>query len=199
MLSVALTGNIGAGKSTVAGLFRRWGATVIDADQLVHEAQGVGQPALAEIAARFGGEVLAPDGSLDRPRLRAKVLGQPTQLEALNRIMHPRVQQRRRELLAEARARGDRIVVSDIPLLFEAADPGEFDVVVLVDAPEPLRRSRLLASRSLGPHEIEQLMSAQLSSVSKRPRSDYIIDNIGTLDALEQSAGAVWQALRARA
>jgi dephospho-CoA kinase len=199
MLSVALTGNIGAGKTTVVDLFRRWGATIIDADQLVREAQVPGHPALAAIAARFGNDVLQQDGSLDRGRLRALVLARPMELEALNRIMHPPVHQRRRELLAEAKRRGDRIVVSDIPLLFEAADPGEFDLVVLVDAPEPVRRNRLRASRSLDDDEIERLMAAQLPSHAKRARSDYIIDNAGTMEALEHSAESVWKALLARA
>jgi dephospho-CoA kinase len=90
-------------------------------------------------------------------------------------------------------------VVSDIPLLFEAADPAEFDVIVLVDAAEPLRRSRLLASRVLPAAEIDRLMAAQLPSAQKRSRSDYVIENGGDLRALERSAATVWQALVARA
>jgi dephospho-CoA kinase len=199
MLSVALTGNIGAGKSTIADWFRRWGATIIDADQLVREAQAPGRPALAEIATRFGTELIRADGSLDRGALRARVLGDQEALAALNRIMHPTVHRRRRELVAEARSRGDRIVVSDIPLLFEAADPAEFDAVVLVDAPEPVRRARLLASRGIPPQEIDRLMASQLPSNFKRQRSDYVIDNDGDLQALQRSAESVWQALLARA
>lgn len=199
MLSVALTGNIGAGKSTVVELFRRWGATIIDADHLVREAQSPGHPVLTALAERFGIDVLREDGTLDRARLRNIVLTRPTELEALNRIMHPLVHQRRQELLEQARNRGDRIVVSDIPLLFEAADPGEFDLVVLVDAPESERRRRLLASRALGDMEVRRLMAAQLPSAVKRPRSDYIIENDGSLEALERSARSVWQAMLARA
>ncbi len=199
MLSVALTGNIGAGKSTVADLFRRWDAFVIDADALVREAQAPGSPALAEIAARFGPGMLRADGTLDRAALRARVLRDADELAALNRIMHPRVHQRRRELLEQAGQRGDRIVVSDIPLLFEAGDPAEFDAVVLVDAPEPLRRERLLASRRIPPGELDRLIAAQLGSAAKRPRSDYVIENDGDLGALERSAATVWQALLARA
>jgi dephospho-CoA kinase len=199
MISVALTGNIGAGKSTVAELFRSWGATIIDADQLVREAQAPGRPALAQIVSRFGNQVLRPDGTLDRPALRAHVLADPTALAALNGIMHPEVHRRRRELLEEARVRGDRIVVSDIPLLFEAADPSEFDAVVLVDAPESVRRARLLRSRSLPGAELDRLISTQLPSASKRLRSDYVIDNEGDLRALERSSASVWEALLARA
>ena len=199
MLSVALTGNIGAGKSTVAELFRGWGATIIDSDQLVREAQMPGQPALLEVAGRFGRQVIRPDGTLDRAKLRATVLADPKALEALNAIMHPEVHRRRRELLAQARERGDRIVVSDIPLLFEAADPSEFDAVVLVDAAEPIRRQRLRQSRSLPDHELDRFMAAQLPADSKRPRSDYVIENEGDHQALERSAASVWEALLARA
>lgn len=199
MLSVALTGNIGAGKSTVAALFQRWGATIIDADALVREAQARGSAALAEIAARFGPAVIRPDGTLDRPALRARVLAGQEELAALNHIMHPRVHQRRLELVEQARRRGDRIVVSEIPLLFEAADPAAFDAVILVDAPEALRRQRLLASRALTPDEVDRLMAAQQGSAAKRPRSDFVIDNDGDPVSLERAAASVWKALRARA
>ena len=199
MLSVALTGNIAAGKSTVAQLFQQWGATVIDADQLVREIQGPGQPVLRKIAQRFGPGLIGPDGSLDRAALRAKVFADPQALADLNRIVHPEVRRRRLELLAEARTRGDQIVVSDIPLLFEADDPAEFDAVVLVDAPEAVRRARLLASRGSSGQEADRMIAAQLSSAAKRPRSDYVIDNGGELAALERAAGTVWRALLARA
>ena len=199
MLSVGLTGNIGAGKTTVAELFARWGATVIDADQLVRQAQAPGQPVLTAIAGRFGAGVLNLDGSLDRAALRARVMDNPGALADLNRIVHPEVHRRRLELLAEARARGDRIVVSDIPLLFEADDPDTFDAVVLVDAPEQVRRARLLASRGLSPAEADRMMAAQLSPAPKRARSDYVIDNDGDLPALQRAARAVWEALLARA
>ena len=199
MLSVALTGNVGAGKTTVAELFKRWGATLIDADQLVRDAQAPGQPVLAKIVSRFGKELLQPDGTLDRAALRVRVLGDAQGLADLNRIVHPEVHRRRQALLATARARGDRIVVSDIPLLFESADPAEFDAIVLVDAPEAVRRARLLATRPLPPEEADRLMAVQLPSTSKRARSDYVIENDGDLPALEQAAATVWDALVARA
>jgi dephospho-CoA kinase len=199
MLSVALTGNIGAGKSTVTELFRAWGATVIDADQLVREVQGPGQGTLARIAERFGAELIRPDGTLDRAALRARVLADPSALAALNRLVHPEVHRRRRQILAAARDRGDRIVVSDIPLLFEAADPAEFDAIVLVDAPESVRRARLHQTRSLPADEIDRLMAAQLPSTESRARSDYVIDNTGDIASLERAAAAVWKALLARA
>jgi dephospho-CoA kinase len=198
MLSVALTGNIAAGKSTVAALFRKWGATVIDADELVRQIQAPGQPALSSIARRFGAELIDEQGVLDRALLRAKVLADPAALADLNRIMHPAVHRRRLDLLEEARTRGDRVVVSDIPLLFEADDPSTFDAVVLVDAPEAVRHARLIR-RGLSPADADRIMMAQLPSTGKRERSDYVIDNDGSIDALEHSAASVWQSLLDRA
>ena len=199
MLNVALTGNIAAGKSAVAGLFRQWGATVLDADEIVREVQAPGSPVLQRISERFGPSVLRPDGSLDRPGLRRVVLSEPDALAALNRIVHPAVQVRRTELMAEAAARGDRLVVSDIPLLFEAANPNEFDVIVLVDAPEALRLERIVERRGLARSEALKMIRAQMPAVEKRARSDFVIENDGDLAALERSAGAVWRALLARA
>ena len=198
-LHIALTGNIAAGKSSVAKLFRQWGATIIDADQLVREAQAPGTPVLRAIAERFGGEVLTSQGELDRAALRRRVLADPAALADLNRIVHPEVHRRRAVLLAEARARGARIVVSDIPLLFEAAAPSEFDAVVLVDAPEEVRRARLQAERGLSREEADRMMAAQSPSGPKRARSHFVIENAGDRAALERAAASVWQALVARA
>jgi dephospho-CoA kinase len=199
MLNVALTGNIAAGKSAVADLFRRWGATVIDADEIVREVQAPGGPVLREIAARFGAAVMRADGSLDRPALRRRVLADPEALAALNRIVHPAVHSRRAELTAAARSRGDRLVVSDIPLLFEAAEPSEFDVIVLVDAPEAVRLARLMEHRGLDREEARRMIEAQMPSPEKRMRSDYVIENDGDPAALERAAKEVWRALRSRA
>jgi dephospho-CoA kinase len=199
MLNVALTGNIAAGKSRVAGLFRKWGATLIDADEIVREVQAPGGPVIREIADRFGASVVMADGTLDRPALRRQVLADPEALAALNRIVHPAVHARRAELLALAASRGDRVVVSDIPLLFEAADPGEFDVVVLVDAPEEVRLARLLEHRGLDAEEAWRMIRAQMPSPDKRARSDFLIENGGDQAALERAARVVWDALSARA
>jgi dephospho-CoA kinase len=199
MLNVALTGNIAAGKSAVAELFRRWGATVIDADEIVREVQGPGGPVMREIAERFGKSVVRADGSLDRPALRRRVMVDPEALAALNRIVHPAVYGRRAELMAAAESRGDRLVVSDIPLLFEAADPGGFDVVVLVDAPEEVRLARLIEHRGLDVDEARRMIAAQMPSRDKRARSDYVIENDGDPAGLERAARVVWRGLQSRA
>jgi dephospho-CoA kinase len=199
MLNVALTGNIASGKSAVAELFRAWGATVIDADRLVHDAQTPGSPMLQAIAERFGQDLLDPSGKLDRKALRQRVMGDPAALADLNRLVHPDVLRRRSALEQEARSRGDRIVVSDIPLLFEAADPSAFDVIVLVDAPETVRRSRLLAQRGLSAQDADRMLAAQAPTGPKRERSTYVIDNDADRAALEARAREVWAHLIARA
>jgi dephospho-CoA kinase len=199
MLNVALTGNIAAGKSAVVELFRRWGATVLDADAIVREVQAPGGPVLQGIVERFGPGVQAPDGTLDRAALRRMVLADPRAREALERLVHPAVYARLTALAAEAAARGDPIVVSDIPLLFETGEPDAFDAIVLVDAPEPVRLRRLMTDRGLPEREARALIEAQLPASRKRARSDFVIDNDGDLAALERAAREVWRALAARA
>lgn len=195
MLSVALTGNIASGKSIVAEFFRHWGATVIDADALVRELQAKGSPLLARIAARFGPAMIRADGELDRAALRSVVFADPSALSDLNALVHPEVERRRAELVEEARRRGDAIVVSDIPLLFEVGHPEAFDAVVLVDAPEALRLERLVAFRGLDPKTARGMISAQDPSGPKRARSHHVIDNDGDLETLERASSAVWRAL----
>ena len=126
-------------------------------------------------------------------------MADPGAREALERIVHPAVYARRAELAAEAEARGDRIVVSDIPLLFESGDAGAFDAVVLVDTPEPVRLRRLMEHRGLSEIEAREMIRAQLPASAKRARSDFVIDNNGDLAALERAASEVWRALLARA
>src|SRR3989449_444544 len=199
MLNVGLTGNIASGKSTVVDLFRRWGATIIDADALAREAQAPGGEVLAAIAGRFGADVLAPDGTLDRAALRGKVMGDQAALDALNQIVHPAVRRRRDELLRAATEGGDLLVVNDIPLLFEALDPAQFDVVVLVDASTALRRTRLRALRGLSNDEADRMIAAQMPAERKRAKSDFVIENEGSLKRLEQRARATFAELRHRA
>jgi dephospho-CoA kinase len=199
VLNVGLTGNIAAGKSTVVELFRRWGATIIDADDLARQAEAPGGDVLAAIVRRFGADVLAPDGALDRAALRAKVMGDQAALDALNQIVHPAVGRRRDELVREALERGDVLVVNDIPLLFEVLDPASFDVVVLVDAPTAVRRTRLRALRGLVSEEADRMLDSQMAAERKRGRSQFVIENAGALAELEQTARSVFEELRRRA
>lgn len=198
-LSVGLTGNVAAGKSTVAALFAQWGARIVDADRIVHELQAPGTPVFAAILGRFGPAVQAPDGTLDRAALRQRVLSDPVLRRDLEAIVHPAVAARRDALLAAARAEGVPVVIHDIPLLFEVMEPGMFDAVVLVDAPQALRRRRLIEERGLPAAEADRLMASQMSPEAKRTRSDFVIENDGTLAALADRAREVWDTLSRRA
>lgn len=195
MRIVALTGTIAAGKSAVAALFQRWGATLIDADATVRELQRPGQPVLAAIVDRFGPGVLLANGELDRPKLRHLMLTQAGARRDLEAIVHPAVELRRRELLAAADARDDRIVIVEIPLLFEVVAPGTYQEVIVVDAPRAERRRRLIADRHLAPDEADRLLDAQLAPEVKRAGATWVIDNDADRNTLEQRARAVWQEL----
>lgn len=195
MLLVGLTGNIAAGKSTVANRFAERGATIVDADILARRAVEPGTPAYTQIVRRWGNEVLAPDGMLDRAVLRQQVFADQLQLEELNRIIHPAVLRMRDGLVSEARARGDRIVVCDIPLLFERRQVDEFDRVVLVDAPRGVRLERLVRDRGLRETEAMDMIAAQMPAELKRARADYVIDNVGTRADVEHAADEVWASL----
>jgi dephospho-CoA kinase len=198
-LSVGLTGNVAAGKSSVARLFESWGARLIDADRIVHELQRPGTPVLAAMVQRFGPGILAADGTLDRVYTRGLVLADPAARRDLEAIVHPAVRARRDASLEEARRAGTAIVVQDIPLLFETMDPGDFDAVVLVDAPEPVRRERLARDRGLSPDEAGRLIASQMPASRKRSRATFVIDNDGDHATLEARARAVWVALQATA
>lgn len=198
MLLVGLTGNIASGKSTVARRLVAHGATLIDADRLAREAVRPGTPALARIVERWGAGILAPDGVLDRGALRARVFADPRELEALNGIVHPEVGRLRDVAIAAARARDEPIVVCDIPLLFERDLAGDFDVVVLVDAPRSVRLERLVHDRGLREPEAMAMIAAQMPAELKRARADYVIDNSGTVAALDARVDELWDALRAR-
>jgi len=195
MIVVGLTGNIGSGKSTVAQLLSERGATIIDADVLARRAVECGTPAYDKIVKRWGTSIIGLDRELDRAALRRTVFSDATQLEELNEIVHPEVENLRQRLLDDARQRGDRIVVCDIPLLFEKHMAPRFDRIILVDAPRPLRLERLVRDRGLRETEAMDMIAAQMPAELKRAGADFIIENAGTLNALEQSVAEVWTQL----
>ena len=199
MLLIGLTGNIASGKSTVARFFEERGAALIDADVLARRAVEMGTTAYRDIVRRWGEEVLAPDGEVDRGALRRIVFSEPEELEALNRIVHPEVARLRDRLVADAKRRGELICVVDIPLLFERDLVDEFDRIVLVDAPRPIRLERLVRDRALRETEAMDMIAAQMPAELKRARADFIIDNVGTLEELEARAAEVWSALEQEA
>jgi dephospho-CoA kinase len=195
MVLVGLTGNIGSGKSTVAQLFSELSATIIDADVLARRVVEPGMPAHDAIVNRWGVEVVAPDGTLNRTALRRIVFVDPEQLEELNQIVHPEVEQLRQRLVTRARERGDRLVICDIPLLFERHLVDSFDRIILVDAPRPLRLDRLLRDRGLQEAEAMSMIAAQMPAELKRARADIVIDNDGTIGDLERKVMDAWTSL----
>lgn len=199
MLKVGLTGNIAAGKSSVAEVWRSLGATVVDADELARRVVEPGTPAYAAIAAEWGSWVLEDGGALDRAALRQIVFADPDARERLEGIVHPAVAALRDEHYREAQARGEKLVVADIPLLFEVGMADDFDVVVLVDAPEETRLARLVHDRGMDADEARRMIAAQMPSELKRARADVVIENTGTRGDLQDRARDVWRDMVRRA
>jgi dephospho-CoA kinase len=196
MLLIGLTGNIASGKSEVAKMLAERGATVIDADVLAREAVRPETQALKDIVKRWGKDVLRADGSLDRTALRQIVFADQSELDALNRIVHPGVARLRDCEIARAKERGDPIVVCVIPLLFERNLADEYDAIVLVDAPRPVRLERLVATRGLEETDAMNMIASQMPAELKRARADYCIDNDGSLEDLEREVDALWSSLQ---
>ena len=196
MLLVGLTGNIASGKSTVAQLLSEHGATIIDADVLARRAVEKGSAVYDAIVKRWGTSILAPDGTLDRAALRRVVFSDPKELEALNDLVHPEVERLRKARVTDAKSRGDKLVVCDIPLLFEKKMVDRFDKIVLVDAARPLRLERLVKERGLRETEAMDMIAAQMPAELKRARADYVIDTGGTLSDLTRKVDDVWGELQ---
>jgi dephospho-CoA kinase len=199
MIRIGLTGNIASGKSEVARKLADRGATIIDADELAREAVEPETQALKDIIKRWGKDVLNQDGGLDRAALRQIVFADQNELDALNRIVHPGVTRLRDREVARARERGDPIVVCVIPLLFERNIVEEFDAIILVDAPRPLRLERLVATRGLEETEAMNMIASQMPAELKRARADFVIENDGSLDKLERDVDALWSSLQRNA
>ncbi len=195
MLLVGLTGNIASGKSEVARMLGQRGAMLIDADTLAREAVRPGTDALKRIVDRWGKDVLATDGTLDREALRRIVFSDTVELEKLNSIVHPEVTRLRDIEVERARKRGDRIVVCVIPLLFERGLVNDFDYIVLVDAPRAVRLERLSTARGLEETDAMNMIASQMPAELKRARADYVIENVGSLEDLNRDVDRLWATL----
>ncbi len=195
MRVIGLTGGIASGKSTVSAFFRELGAPVIDADLLAREAVAPGSPGLAEVAARFPG-VLAPDGTLDRPALAARVFGDAAQRAALNALVHPRVHGLYLERVAQLRAAGHPIAVYDVPLLFENRLQDGLDGTILVVVPPEMQRARVMARDGVSAADAQARISAQLPLSAKVPLATWLIDNAGDLADTRRQVEALWKTLR---
>jgi len=197
VLRVGLTGGIGAGKSEVSRRLAAQGAVVIDADVIAREVVEPGTAGLAALIAEFGEGLLSPDGGLDRDRLGEIVFADPAKLERLNRIVHPLVAARMAEL--EKAAGQDSIVVHDVPLLAENYLSPDYDLVVVVDAPEHFQLERLLSRRRMTEEQARARMAAQVSREKRLAVADLVVDNSSSLAELDRQVGDLWTELRRRA
>ncbi|MEO9140422.1 MAG: dephospho-CoA kinase [Jatrophihabitans sp.] len=195
-MRVGLTGGVGSGKSTVAGLLAALGAVVIDADALAREVVEKATPGFAAVVERFGDGVVGPDGGLDRPALAAIVFNDDARRAELNAIVHPLVGQRVVEL--EAAAGSDAITVYDVPLLVESDMAGGFEFVIVVLASVETRLRRL-AGRGMAEDDARSRMAAQATDEQRRAVADEVIDNNGDLADLSASVDKVWSRLKAQA
>ncbi|MFY7066723.1 dephospho-CoA kinase [Nocardiopsis changdeensis] len=199
MLKVGLTGGIGSGKSAVSAELAEHGAVVIDADAIAREVVEPGTPGLAAVVEEFGEGVLAPDGSLDRPRLGEIVFADEARLARLNAIVHPLVGERSAELMARAEAAGAPVVVYDVPLLVENGLESLYDVVVVVDTPDEVRVDRVVRSRGMDPEQVWARIRAQADRETRLAAADLVVDNSGTREQLTERVAQVWEELLARA
>ncbi len=194
-MRVGLTGGIGSGKSEVSRRLVAHGAVVVDADLLAREVVAPGTDGLAEVVREFGRSVLSADGSLDRQALGARVFGGDEARRRLETIIHPRVRARAAEL--EAAADPDAVVVHDIPLLVETGQAGDFDLVVVVDAPDDVRVRRL-AARGMSPDEARSRIAAQATRDDRLAAADHVVTNDESLATLDESVARLWDLLRRR-
>jgi dephospho-CoA kinase len=195
MRLIGVTGGIATGKSTVDALLAAHGAAVIDADLLAREVVLPGEPALAEVAQRFGGEMLQADGSLDRARLGALVFADADARRDLERITHPRITALMQERIAQALAGPAPLVAVDVPLLFENARESLFEGVLLVYAPRDVQVRRMRERNGLDADAALQRLAAQLPIDEKRDRATWVIDNSSGLEATSRAVDAWWEAV----
>jgi len=198
MLLVGLTGGIGSGKSTVAGLLAERGAAVIDADDLARDAVARGSRGFERVVETFGRDILGPDGDIDRARLAEGVFADPDRLRELESIVHPEVARLYAEALEPFRET-DRIVVYSVPLLAERGLAAGFDVVVVIVADIDRRVERLKRDRGMTPEQVRERAAAQLSDEERARVADVLIDNDGGPERLAPQVERLWTDLARRA
>jgi dephospho-CoA kinase len=200
MLRIGLTGGIAAGKSVVSRRLAERGAVVIDHDVLAREAVAPGSVGLAQVAERFGPDVVAADGSLDRPALGARVFDDDVARRALEAIVHPQVRRLSAEREAAALAADPAaVVVHDIPLLVETGQTGAFALVVVVHAPAELRLRRLVEARGMTEDAALARLAAQAGDDARLAAADVVLDGSGTDDELRAQVDELWERLAAEA
>ncbi|RBM19679.1 dephospho-CoA kinase [Streptomyces sp. PT12] len=193
MVTVGLTGGIGAGKSEAVRLLAERGAVVVDSDRIAREVVEPGTEGLAAVAAEFGPGILTAEGRLDRERLGRIVFGDAERRAKLNAIVHPLVARRSAELTAAAPR--DAVVVHDVPLLAENGLAGRYDVVVVVDASAETRLDRLTRLRGMTEEDARARMAAQATREERLAVADHVLHNDGTVDDLAAQIGPLWRRL----
>jgi dephospho-CoA kinase len=198
MLLVGLTGGIGSGKSTVARMLEKRGAIVFDADVLARQAVAPGTPGFEKVVERFGPNVLAPGGGLDREALASIVFADPAARRDLEGIVHPEVRRMFAEGCQEYRD-SDRVVVFSAPLLVETGMHTAFDLLIVVSAPVATQIERLMRDRAMPERAVQARIDAQLPLEAKAEVADVLVDNEGTLEDLEAQVDRLWRDLETRA
>jgi dephospho-CoA kinase len=193
MIKLGLTGSVGMGKSTTAGLFAEEGAAVWDADAAVHRLYAEGGAGVRAI------ERLAPDaildGAVDRSRLRSAILADPDLLKKVEAVIHPLVAEDRAEFLKHAEAEGAKIAVLDIPLLFETGGEAQMDVVVVVSAPADVQRARVMDRPGMTDDAFQAILAKQMPDSEKRSKAGYVIDTSKGMEAARDQVRAVISAI----
>jgi dephospho-CoA kinase len=192
VIVLGLTGSIGMGKSTTAGLFREAGVPVQDADQVVTELYAQGGAAVAPVGEAFPGVVR--DGSIDRPALSKRVLGDPAALKRLEAIVHPLVRAERDRFLEVAKDAD--VVVFDVPLLLETGVDRDMDAVVVVSTSEDVQRARVLERPGMTEDKLAQILARQIPDAEKRARADFVIDTGRGIEVAREQVRAVLDRVR---
>ncbi len=195
MIVLGLTGSIGMGKSTATASFRRLRVPVFDADAAVHQLQSRGGRAVGPIGAAFPGAVQG--GRVDREALRRAVLGNAPAMKQLERIVHPLVRDAERRFLARARRGARRLVVLDVPLLFEGGGHARCDRILVVTAPAAVQRWRVLRRLGMTPERLAYILSRQLPDAEKRRRADYLVHTNMSRHAADRDIRALVRELQA--
>jgi len=198
MVVVGLTGGICSGKSTVAAMFQRFGATVIDADQVARELVEPDQPLFETVASAFGREVVGADGRIDRRRLGAMVFADPKARRQLEAILHPAIILECERRIRQAGISGVAACLLDAALLIESGWYARCDAVILVEASEAVQLDRLVVARGLSRDDAMLRIRAQMPQEEKRRHARYVIENEGPLEETERQVKAVWKQLCAR-
>lgn len=195
-MRVGLTGGIATGKSTVSRMLRSRGAAIVDADQTAREVVEPHTPGWRRIRERFGDQVFRPDGRLDRPALREVVFRDPWARKDLNEILHPLIRERMAEkadLLEKEQP--ERIIVFDIPLLYESGLTHWVEKVIVVYVPESVQIQRLMEREGIGEEEALRMIRAQMPIEEKRRLADCLVDNSGSLEETERQVDDLWRCL----